>query len=426
MRKSSKIKELGEILSEYRNGYEILESPEMLEELKKRLITIPDRRHPSYIKHNLIDIVMIALFATLAEANEWLDMEIFAKKREKWLKGFLELPNGIPTDDTIRIVISSIDSQYFYSILIKFLTEKIDKIIKVYKISHSEKEEERREIISCDGKESKGSKRSKTDKEAVNGLHTLSAYSREYGMSIGQVYIKEKSNEITGMLDLLDMLYLEGAIITWDALNTQKKTVEKVIKKKGDYVGALKGNQHSIYEEVREYFEDEEELKKIKERSYEKTVDKAENGIVTREYYLTEEIEWVNSKEKWSGLKAVGMVKKTIKKKNGEETIEKRYYISSITSIKNFSMAVRSHWGVENGLHWHLDYTFKDDQNTSMAKNGAKNLQVLKKITMGILKMAQGLYKLSLNKMRYTLALDFENEINKILSLLDVKNIQKL
>lgn len=425
MKKSTKIKELNEILEEYKDSYEVFENLEIIEELKNRLIVIPDKRHPSYIRHNLIDIVLIAFFAVLADANEWSHMEIFAKKQEKWLMKFLELPNGIPTDDTIRIVISSKDSRYFYSILIQFLTEKIDQIIKVHQISQNIEKIEERDIISCDGKESRGSKREETNKEAVKSLNTLSAYSNNYEMSIGQVYIKEKSNEISGMLDLLDIIHVEGAILTWDALNTQKKTVEKVIKKGADYVGALKGNQHNFYKDVVEYF-DEEVCKEIEGKSYEKTVEKAEKGIVTRGYYMTEEIEWLNNKEKWSGLKSIGMVRKTVEKSNGEVIKEERYYISSLRNISEFSKAIRNHWGVENGLHWHLDYTFRDDQNTSMEKNGAKNLQVLKKVAMRLLKMVKGLYKLSLNKIRYTLSLDFENEIKKVLSVLDVKNIQVL
>lgn len=425
MKKSTKIKELNEIFEEYKESYEIFENIEAIEELKERLMVIPDKRHPSYIRHNMIDVIMIAFFAVLGDANEWSDMEIFAKKHEKWLRKFLELPNGIPTDDTIRLVIGSIDSKYFYSILIQFLTEKIDKIIKVHQIIQNEEIEEERDIISCDGKESRGSKREKPDKEAIKGLNTLSAYSNNYEMSIGQVYIKEKSGEISGMLDLLDIIHVEGAILTWDALNTQKKTVEKVIKKGADYVGALKGNQNTLYKDVVDYF-DEEVCKELKNKSYKKTVEKGESGVVTREYYMSEDINWLNNKDKWSGLKSIGMVRKKVEKNSGEVIIEERHYISSLSNIEEFSKAVRSHWGVENGLHWHLDYTFRDDQNTSMAKNGAKNLQVLKKVAMGLLKMVKGLYKLSLNKIRYTLALDFENEIRKVLSVLTVKNIQSL
>lgn len=425
MKKSTKIEELNNILGEYKESYKIFESPDILEELKNRVSIIPDRRHQSYIRHNMVDIILIAFFAVLAEANEWADMEIFGKKREKWFREFLELPNGIPTDDTIRIVISSIDSRYFYSVLIQFLTEKIDRIIKVYNISQNKEDIEERDIISCDGKESRGSKRSQTDKEAVKGLNTLSAYSNNYEMSIGQIYIKEKSNEIPGMLDLLDIIYAKDAILTWDALNTQKATVEKVIKKGADYVGALKGNQHNFYKDVVDYF-DEEVCKAIEKTGYEKTVEKGENGVVTREYYITEDIKWLSNKKEWAGLKSIGMVKKTVKKSDGNVVKEERYYISSLTNIREFAKAVRSHWGVENGLHWHLDYTFRDDQNTSMAKNGAKNLQVLKKVVMGLLKMVKGLYKLSLNKIRYTLALDFEEEIKRVLSMLDVKNIQNL
>jgi predicted transposase YbfD/YdcC len=191
----------------------------------------------------------------------------------------------------------------------------------------------------------------------------------------------EKSTEIPAVRDLLAITDIRGCIVTWDALNTQKETVGAVIAKRGDYAGALKGNPQSFYEDVVLYF-DESALREL-ERSphtYLKTVDKEQSGVATREYYLTQDIGWLNQKDEWAGLKSIGCVKRRLEKFNGEATVEVRYFIASITDIAYFAKAMRGHWEVENELHWHLDYTFGDDRNTTMRKNGAQNLQTMKRV----------------------------------------------
>lgn len=166
-----------------------------------------------------------------------------------------------------------------------------------------------------------------------------------------------------------------------------------------------------------------EELKKNK-ANYKKTQEKEYSAIVTREYFLTTDINWMYDKNSWKGLKSIGIEKKIIKRNNGTIVKEERYFICSIDDINMFSRAVRDHWGVENGLHWHLDFTFKDDKNTTMSKTGAKNLQIIKKIALTILKTVQTFYKVSLKMIRYRLSLDFENEIRNIFKLLDVDGLK--
>ena len=163
---------------------------------------------------------------------------------------------------------------------------------------------------------------------------------------------------------------LKRKIVTWDALNTQKETVEAVIHGKGDYVAALKGNHPLFYKELQEYFSEErmQELEKEPEY-YKKTVEKEHGGIVTREYYQTDETGWYEDKKKWKGLATFGMVKKKLEKPDDKTTEERRYYISSLpVDVELFSKAARGHWGMENQLHWHLDFTFKDDYNTTAEK----------------------------------------------------------
>ena len=149
--------------------------------------------------------------------------------------------------------------------------------------------------------------------------------------------------------------------------------------------------------------------------------------MAVREYYITEDIMWFSEKEKWEGLKSIGMVHKVMKKNNGEQTEEDRYYICSIgAEAEEFERAARGHWGIENGLHWQLDFTFGDDKNTSMAKTSAKNLQTMKKIALSILRLVRDSYKISMKRIRYDLSLDFENGIEKMLSLLDINSVKSL
>lgn len=172
----------------------------------------------------------------------------------------------------------------------------------------------------------------------------------------------------------------------------------------------------------------EDVVKELKENplKYKKTTEKEHSGIVTREYFLSDDIKWLYNKEKWAGLKAIGLEKKTHKKKNDEVIQEERLFIVSFCDIENFSKAVREHWGVENGLHWHLDFTFRDNKNTTMAKTGAKNLQLIKKIALALLKLVQTLYNCSLKMIRYKLSLSFEKEIERIFKMLNTEDLKRL
>jgi predicted transposase YbfD/YdcC len=320
---------------------DIKQNDEFINELIRNAKTVPDYRHSSYIRHSLVDILVISLLAVLADNDEWEEIADFAKQKEKWLKRYLELPNGVPSSDTIRIVISSIDTKHFYQSMIHTLMLVIDKagdaIIN---------QEEHKDIVSMDGKESKGSKRKLSDKEDVCALHTLNLYSSDYGFCLGQEFIKEKSNEIPAGPLLLEQLDLKNCVVTWDALNTQTQTVAAVIRGKGDYVAALKGNHPLFYKEVTEFFS-EEELENLQknDQTYKKTMEKEQGCIAVREYYQTKEVGWYTDRKKWEGLKSFGMVKKTMISSNGEKREERRYYLSSIEQdIELFERASRGHW----------------------------------------------------------------------------------
>ena len=174
------------------------------------------------------------------------------------------------------------------------------------------------------------------------------------------------------------------------------------------------------------YYTDKNFIKEVKEKSYKKVVEKEHNAIVTREYYMTDDIKWMNQKEKWPGLKSIGLARKTIEK-DDNKTIENRYYIVSFTNdIELFAKGVRSEWGVENNLHTPLDIVFKEDANKTLEKNGAKNLGILRRIALALLKFVQTYYNKSLNLIRTDLAFDFENEIENIFKLLDVQTLNQI
>ncbi|MCM1561078.1 MAG: ISAs1 family transposase [Butyrivibrio sp.] len=423
-KKSTKLEALNAIFEE--NGINKGDIPlhaDLIHALKKNADAIPDYRHPSYIWHLVGDIVMIVFFALLGNADEWGEIESFARQKEKWLRKYLELPHGIPTDDTIRIVMGNIDTGHFFRLAVGLLLETVDGIVRL-----SGKETHEKEIVCVDGKESCGSRRRDTGNGEVRALQTLNVYAGDYGICIGQKFIEEKTNEIPAAQELLPLLDLKDCIVTADAMNCQKGTVSAIVKAGGDYVLALKGNQPLFYQEVAEYFDSrrQEELRQEEGRWY-KTVEKEHGGVAIREYYITEDVGWYSEKEKWEKLRAFGMVKKRLEGKDGRVNEEFRHYICSIEAdAREFARSARGHWKVENNLHWQLDFTFRDDKNKSMAKTGAKNLQTMKKIVMAILNMVKAGYKLSMKRIRYELSLDYENEAERLLSMLDINAVKEV
>jgi len=378
-----------------------------------------DNREQYKVKHKMEDIVMITFLALMSNANEWTEIHNFAIHHEEWLKTFLELKNGIPSHDTIQRVISILNPQELYNDCLKYIIKKIDDL--------SQKEENEKDVLSMDGKTSNGSSRSKLTTEEIRPVNTMSIYSHNYGVSLVQDYIDEKSNEIPMGPELIKKLKLDNCILTADALNTQKDTVEAIIKAKGDYVLALKENQKQFYEDVKDYFECEENLKKIED--YFEETEKSHSKIITRKYYMTNDIKWLHGHKKRKNLKSIGVEFKTIENiQTGEITKENRYFIISFENdIHDFSDAVRKHWGVENNLHAPLDIIFLEDKNKTLEKNGAKNLGILRRIVLNILKFIQCYYnKMSLKLIRFDISMDVETGLEKVFKLLNTEQIKSL
>ena len=424
-KKSTRLEALHKAFEENRISPDTVElNDSLIRDIKKYADAVPDYRHPSYVRHPLGDIIMIVFFAVPGNADEWGEIESFAKRKEKWLRKYLELPCGIPTDDTYRIVMGNINTEHFYQVTVQLLIHTIEGIVS---LSGKEGELHEKSIVSVDGKESRGSKRKSGESGEVKALQTLNVYSNDYGICLAQKFINEKTNEIPAAQEMLRLMDLRDTIVTADAMNCQKGTVSAIVSGKGDYVLALKGNQQLFHEEVRAYFE-EEVLERLrgKEGCYKKTVEPEHGGVAIREYYITKDTGWYSEREKWEKLRSFGMVHKVLKKADGTKEDECRYYICSIgEDADEFERAARGHWGVESRLHWHLDFTFRDDKNTSMGKTSAKNLQIMKKIALAILGLVKESYKISMKRIRYELSLDYENEIEKMLSMLSMESIKK-
>lgn len=320
------------------------------------------------------------------------------------------LTGGIPSAITYKKVFSIIKPDELENICVLFAQD----VLKLFS--------SQRDIMNIDGKTDNGSRRNETEvREKVKALNVLNVYSNNLGMCVASAKIDDKTNEITTIPSILDKIKVKGNIITWDALNTQKSNVEKVIKLKGDYVIPVKQNQGNFYNDLQLYF-NEKQLEIIRaggtKNAYYKDIEKSHSSCITYEYFQTEDINWFNDLKNWKGIKFFGVVKKTCIKGN-DKSVEFRYYISSLyNDIQTFSKAIRQHWSVENKLHWHLDFTFKQDSNSTMDKNALLNLQILKKLCLAFLNDVKRIYDRSLNRIRFWLSLDYENEILRFFNIL--------
>ena len=370
-------------------------------EVMEYIRIIPDGRQSWKVEHALGDIVVITLFATLANADDWVEMEIFAKGNEQLLKKYIPLKNGIPSHDTIGRVMAAIDPAYTQT-LMRVWREFLDR---------GEGEAIKR-ILNIDGKTMRGS-----GNKNAEALHTVSAWSKEDGVSFGQKSAAGRGKEIPLITELLEMLSVKDTVVTIDAAGTQTAIAEKIVKKKGDYVLAVKGNQPTLHDDLKLYFADG----KLRDAcGYRKTVDKARGKIETREYWQTGGIGWLKADVKWAGLRSIGMARNTVDD-GVNVAVEERYFISSLPAVtaadtELFARSVRGHWAIES-MHWHLDVTFREDRNQTREKTAAENLGVMRKWSLSILKLLTLDKKYSLKKKRFALGCNFGRYVDKIMTL---------
>ena len=330
--------------------------------MKRHFEKIKDPRQPWKTEHNLLEIVVMTICAVISGCEYWEDIADFCRVKEEWFRAKmgLMLENGIASHDTFQRIfqlINPIEMERSFLSWVKSVTQKT-----------------KGEIISIDGKTVRGSQDAKS-----RAIHMVSAWANANQLVLGQVRTEEKSNEITAIPTLLELLELKGCIVTIDAMGCQKDIAKRITTAEADYVLGLKGNQNDLHEDVKLYFDHiNVDLKTI-------TKEKGHGRIETREYFLETEIDWLPQKQNWAGMNAVGMVKSRVLEKEmlREET---RYFITSLTDIATFAKAVRAHWGIENSLHWCLDVVFHEDLNRTRKDNSAENFAVIRRIALNILK----------------------------------------
>jgi len=331
---------------------------------------IKDPRIERTKEHSLIDILVIALCAMLCGAESFVDFEEFGNAKIEFLRGLLDLPNGVPSHDTFRRVFALLDCVQF-SECFRNWTESLRKTIGA-------------EIVAIDGKTLRRSHDRARGREPI---HMVSAWARENGLVLGQIKTADKSNEITAIPELLRTLKLAGCIVTIDAMGCQKQIAAEISHAKADYVLALKGNQSTLHDEVASFMEDAQasDFEGVT-HDFLETTTRAHGRVETRRYWISEEIEWLTHHAQWKDLRSVGMVEST-RDIQGKLTSERRFFIASIAAnADTFARAVRGHWAIENTLHWSLDVSFAEDQCRVRSGYAAENLAILRHMSINILK----------------------------------------
>jgi predicted transposase YbfD/YdcC len=322
-------------------------------------------------RHLLLDIIVIAICAAICDADSWTDVELFGQAKEQWFRGFLELPHGIPSHDTFSRVFAKIDAEQFQE---RFR----DWIAAV-------EERTRGEVIAFDGKQLRRSHDKAVGKKAI---YMVSAWASENSLVLGQRKVDDRSNEITAVPQLLEMLEVAGCVVTTDAMNCQTETAKKVIENDADYVFVVKENHPRLLEAIQGLFDDPDEMRWV-DCDYERTVDGDHGRIETRECWTTSDPEYlayIASFADWPGLQSIGMIEAKRRTKEGT-TVKRRYFISSLASnAKQLLLAVRTYWGIENKLHWVLDLAFREDESRVRKGNGPQNCALLRHIALNLLR----------------------------------------
>lgn len=326
---------------------------------------VKDPRRDLLKLHTLNDILLISTLAVICGADTWKNIETFATSKEEFLQTFLELPNGIPKLDTYRRVFAAIDSQCFENCFVEWVnsfTTLNDK-----------------EVVAIDGKTIRGAK----SHGKKSPIHMVSAWASEQNIVLGQVKTQEKSNEITAIPELLNILSLENTVITIDAMGCQKEIATAIINKDADYILAVKENQKNLYQNI------QDEFRFGKNITCSTSQDLDHGRIETRICSMVTDFKFIKPVNEWQNSTAVVKIESIREFKNSDKPTETatRYYISSLaTNTEYFQRAIRSHWGIENKLHWTLDVAFSEDASRKRIGNSAQNFSLITKIALNLLK----------------------------------------
>jgi len=350
--------------------------------LKDHLLQLTDPRLKRRRRHELIDVLMIAVTALLCGAENFMQMAQFGRAKEAWLRTFLALPNGIPSHDTFRRVLMLLSPEKFSAVFLSW-TQTLRAAVAA-------------EVVALDGKTVR---RSFDVAKGRSAIHLVSAWASVNRLVLGQIKVDDKSNEITAVPELLRALELAGCIVTVDALNCQKAIAQEIIEADAEYVLALKGNHETAHAEIKSFLDDAVVQAQTPQPAGSppaaatlatcQTVEKGHGRIETRRYYQSAALAWFADRDQWQGLRTVGMVEAE-REIRGQRTVERRYYLSSLPlDVTTFARAVREHWGIENQVHWVLDVQMSEDQNRARAGHAAENLALLRRLALNLLRRDQ-------------------------------------
>lgn len=344
-------------------------SPQTSHSIAEHFKSIEDPRIDRGKEHLLVDILTIAILAVVCGADGWMGIETYGKAKQDWLKTFLDLPNGIPSHDTFARVFARLDPEQLQTCFLSWVRS-------VSRLTDGE-------VIAIDGKTVRRSYDAGSGKGAI---HMVSAWASTNRLVLGQRQVDEKSNEIMAIPALLKVLDLQGSVVTIDAMGTQKAIAQQIVQQGGDYVLALKGNQGNLFEDVQQLFAQAQaqNFKGIDHARYE-TCEAGHGRVETRRYWCLGQVEWLIDAEKWTGLTSIAMVEAR-RRRQGETTVERRYFISSLApDDQRLADAIRTHWSVENSLHWVLDVAFREDECRIRTGHAPANLTLLRHLALSLL-----------------------------------------
>ncbi len=362
----------------------------MLSAFNEHFSTIPDERQQSKVEHKLHDILLTLVVGVVCGADGWEAIEEVAHNKFELLKKYGSFDNGIPVHDTIARVISAIAPDKLQQSFISWM--------KAANFATNG------EIVAIDGKTVR---RSFDKKSKKNAIHMVSAFAADNGVVLGQIKTAEKSNEITAIPELLDLLELKGSVVTIDAMGCQKSIAKKITEKEADYVIAVKGNQGHLHQSIKDFFDicHETNFAKVSHQFHEE-VNSGHGRVESRKYWISDTLCSIKDlTDKWSGLISVGMAESE-RHIDGKVSREVRYFICSIKAdAQAFSKAVRKHWRVENQLHWVLDVSFNEDLSRVRRANAAENMAVMRHLALNLLRQEKSCKK-GLKAKRFKAALD--------------------
>lgn len=386
-----------------------------IQKLNDNASLIVDERTTGYVLHSVESVLLLVIFAIIANCNKFTEIYMFGAIHYEWLSKYIKFENGLPSLSTIKRVISFINPSELEKILVESVNSFNDDNKPIYQFELFKI----KDIKAADGKVMNSSGRNNSKDGSISKTNAMSVYSVKKQMCEATEFISDKTNEIPTLPDLLKRLNIKDNVIVFDALNTQVETIKYIFEQQGYYVAPIKGNHKITYEELEDYFNDEEIINEIKKTNYKKVIEKRNGDADIREYGFINDTNWLYNHSQWYGIQSIGYAKRTYKNKQDKIVSDIRYYISNINAkyIDIIAKSIRGEWQIENNLHYFLDTVFKEDDNTSFVKNTQKNLNIIRKFSLALLNNYKEKTKLSMNSIRFIIGMNFENEIIKILSV---------